>query len=218
MKLYYEDQYIQDFETVVNRNGEDNEGNYVVLKETAFYPTGGGQPHDTGTLNHFNVVNVEEVKGEIRHYIDGIMQPGDKVAGKINWNRRIDHMQQHTGQHILTAAFEELYQFETLSFHLGTDTSTIDLNTESITEEQLSTAEARCNEIILENLPIETKWINEGEISQYPLRKMPSIKDNIRLVIIPNVDYNSCGGTHPKTTGEVMGLKVLHWERQKKES
>ncbi|MDQ0255107.1 alanyl-tRNA synthetase [Evansella vedderi] len=215
-KLYYLDPYIKEFQTKVLRCEEDSNGTYVVLQETAFYPTGGGQPNDTGSLNGYVVTNVEDVDGEVRHYINETIVEGEDVTGKINWERRFDHMQQHTGQHILSAAFVELFQFQTLSFHLGTETSTIDIDTSEVTEDELRKAEERANEIILENRSIETKWIRESEVNEYPLRKAPTVRDNIRLVIIPDYDYNACGGTHPTSTGEVVALKIFQWERQNK--
>lgn len=213
--LYYTDSMIKEFTAHVLHTGNDGR-DYVVLNNTAFYPTGGGQPHDTGWLNDTDVIDVEKVDDEIRHYVNGNIPTGE-VAGKINWERRFDHMQQHTGQHILTAAFVELFNFATTSFHLGSGVVTIDLNTDSITEEQLQLAEARANEIILENRPIETKWVTKDELSNYNLRKDVSVEEDIRLVIIPDYDYNGCGGTHPTSTGQVSLLKILGTEKMKKQ-
>lgn len=217
-KLYYQDAYIQNFSTKVLKEERDPEGNfYVVLEKTAFYPTGGGQPHDTGTLNDANVINVEEVNGEIRHYLDkpvGIGQ--EEVKGRIDWQRRFDHMQQHAGQHILSAAFDNLFQYKTVGFHLGNEILTIDLETDTLLEMEAEEAEKLANQIILENRAIEAKWVTEEDLSQYHLRKETKVKEDIRLVIIPEYDYNGCGGTHPKTTGEVRAVKILDWEKQKK--
>lgn len=217
-KLYYKDAYIQSFNARLIRQGIDKEGNrFVVLSETAFYPTGGGQPHDTGFINGVEVINVEEINGEILHFVAEEVQTNDqKVSCQIDWSRRFDHMQQHAGQHILSAAFEELFDIQTVSFHLGSEVVTIDLDVEELTEEMKQQAEQRANEIILENRPIETKWITKDELSQYPLRKEPTVTESIRLVIIPDFDYNGCGGTHPKSTGEVAMIKLLKWERQRK--
>lgn len=213
--LYYVDSTIQQFSAQILHS--DNDGrNYVVLSNTAFYPTGGGQPHDTGWLNDVEVVDVEKVDGEIRHYINGKLTLGE-VTGKLNWQRRFDHMQQHTGQHILTAAFVELFGFATTSFHLGTGFVSIDLDTATITEEQLQQAEARANEIILENRPIETKWVTKDELAAYNLRKEVAVDEDIRLVIIPDYDYNGCGGTHPTSTGQVSLLKIMTTEKMKKQ-
>ncbi|MGD6941135.1 alanyl-tRNA editing protein [Cytobacillus gottheilii] len=214
-KLYYQDPYIKEFKAQLLHQNTDEQGNlYAVLNQTAFYPTGGGQPHDTGVLNGVEVVAVEEVEGEIRHYIKMPLPQGE-IEGKIDWSRRLDHMQQHTGQHILSAAFAELFNCQTVSFHLGKDICTIDIHTNALGEDEASAAEALANEIVFENRTIETKWISAAEITQYPLRKQPSVTENIRLVIIPDFDYNGCGGIHPSSTGQVSSIKILDWEKQK---
>ncbi|MDT8861664.1 alanine--tRNA ligase-related protein [Alkalihalobacillus sp. MEB130] len=215
-KLYYQDVYQKEFYAKVVKQEQDHEGNwYVVLNETAFYPTGGGQPFDTGTIQHLTVQKVEEIEGEIRHFVSSPLETREIVQAKINWERRFDHMQQHTGQHILSAAFAQLFQLETVSFHLGTEISTIDLHTQELTTDQVKEAVTLSNEIILENRPIETRWVQKEELSQYQLRKDPSVTENIRLVMITNFDDNACGGTHPTSTNEVGSIKVLYWERQK---
>lgn len=212
-KLYYEDPNIQSFKAKVI----DQQPDYVVLSETAFYPSGGGQPHDLGLLNGMEVTNVEVMNGEIRHFLTSpLPENTTDVNGQIDWKRRFDHMQQHAGQHILSASFEQLFGFETISFHLGKDTVTIDLNVLAVTESQLAEVEQLANQIILENRLIETKWVTEEELSNYNLRKATSLKENIRLVIIPDFDYNACGGTHPVSTGQVRAIKILHTEKQKK--
>ncbi|MET4562100.1 alanyl-tRNA synthetase [Lysinibacillus parviboronicapiens] len=215
--LYYQDAMLREFDATITRTGTDTDGRkYVVLSNTAFYPTGGGQPHDTGTLNHIPVVDVEKVDDEIRHYIacDTSTLTG-LVHGKLNWQRRFDHMQQHAGQHILTAAFVELFDAQTVSFHLGSEQVTIDIAVDSLTDEQLVAAEARANDIILENRPIETKWITEKELANFNLRKEVAVTGDIRLVIIPDYDYNGCGGTHPSSTGQVNVIKILGTEKMK---
>ncbi len=215
--LYYQDAMIKQFTAQVIRTGIDNNRPFVVLSNTAFYPTGGGQPHDTGFINNLRVIDVEKVDDEIRHYIEGdINFLTDEIVGVLDWERRFDHMQQHCGQHILTAAFVELFDFATVSFHLGSELVTIDLNTDYITNEQLSLVEQRANEIILENRPIETKWITKDELINYPLRKDVSVEEDIRLVIIPEYDYNGCGGTHPTSTGQVNAIKIMGTEKIKK--
>lgn len=217
-KLYYENPYIKTFETeLVYQAADDKERVYAVLKETAFYPTGGGQPHDKGTLNGIKVVDVEEAEGEIRHYLERELEPSiSGISGEIDWNRRFDHMQQHAGQHILSAAFEELYGYKTVSFHLGKEILTIDLEISELPVGHAEEAERLANAIILENRLIEARWVSAEEASQYPLRKQLSVSEDIRLVIIPEFDYNGCGGTHPTSTGQVAGVKILDWERQKK--
>ncbi|MDQ0156644.1 alanyl-tRNA editing protein [Robertmurraya andreesenii] len=217
-KLYYKNVYQKKFTAKGLCQKQDENGNrYVVLDKTAFYPTGGGQPFDKGSLNGIQVTNVEEIDGEIRHYVTTELKQIDEIEGVVDWERRFDHMQQHSGQHILTAAFVELFGVQTVSFHLGKEISTIDLNTENLTTDMISQVEKRANEIILENRGIETKWVTMEEALQYNLRKELSVSEDIRLVIIPEFDYNGCGGTHPSSTGQVGSIKILAWERQKKQ-
>ncbi|WP_019155717.1 alanyl-tRNA editing protein [Robertmurraya massiliosenegalensis] len=215
-KLYYKDAYIKEFITKGLEQNQDHSGRwYIILNETAFYPTGGGQPCDLGTLNGVRVLEVEETEEEIRHYVEERLENIGKVKGEIDWSRRFDHMQQHAGQHILTAAFEELFQIRTVSFHLGKEFCTIDLEIENLSEEILFEVERRANDIILENRPIEAKWVSHSEASEYKLRKELSVTEDIRLVIIPDYDYNGCGGTHPRATSQVSVIKILDWEKQK---
>lgn len=216
-RLYYKDPYLTTFISTVVKMGKDAEGNpFVVLENTAFYPTGGGQPHDRGTLNGVTVVNVEEIDGEIRHTLAATLTDTTKVEGIIDWSHRFDHMQQHAGQHILTAAFVELFELPTVSFHLGKEIVSIDIDCEKITQKQLDNAENLANQMILENRPIETRWVTYDELDQKALRKQLTVSDEIRLVIIPDFDYNGCGGTHPETTGQVSAIKILSVEKQKK--
>lgn len=216
-KLFYQDVYLKNFTAELIKQEQDESGRlYAVLSQTAFYPTGGGQPFDKGFLNGIEVVDVEEVDGEIRHYITETLAKKNHIVGEIDWERRFDHMQQHAGQHILSAAFEEMYGYKTISFHLGKDVLTIDLDTENLLADEAKKVEELANQVILENRQIITKWVDADELKQYRLRKELSVLENIRLVIIPDFDYNGCGGTHPNSTAEVGSLKVLGWERQKK--
>ncbi|MEK4405754.1 DHHA1 domain-containing protein [Sporosarcina sp. FSL K6-6792] len=215
-RVYYADPYCKSFTAQIIKAAQDAEGNhYVVLDNTAFYPTGGGQTHDTGTLNGIQVLNVEEVEDEIRHTLAESLGSATEVEGAIDWQRRFDHMQQHAGQHILSAAFVELFEFPTVSFHLGKEIVSIDLEMEDVSPEQLEAVEKLANDIISENRLIEIKWITEDELHHYPLRKQLAVTDEIRLVIIPDFDYNGCGGTHPSTTGQVSALKILSTEKHR---
>ncbi|WP_373895217.1 DHHA1 domain-containing protein [Virgibacillus sp. CBA3643] len=216
-KLYYDDPYTRIFNASVLKSGkDDNERFYVVLDRTAFYPTGGGQPHDIGTLDSVQVYDVQEIDGEVRHYTSVPVDANHGIVGEIDWEKRFDHMQQHAGQHILSAAFEREFDYKTVSFHLGREICTIDLDTSDLSGEEIMLVENQVNDIILENREIETKWVDAEELSQYPLRKEVSVSKDIRLVIIPDFDYNGCGGTHPDSTGQVSSLKILNWEKQKK--
>ncbi len=214
-KLYYTDAYKQDFTTKVIKQDYDKDGNlYVILNETAFYPTGGGQPHDTGTLNGIAVLGVEEVDEEIHHFIAEQLHT-EEVEGTINWERRFDHMQQHAAQHILSAAFWDYFNIPTIGFHLGKEIVTIDLEAENLPNETVEKAVQIANNIVFENHPILIKWMNLEEAKTLPLRKEPTMTENIRVVMIENFDYNGCGGTHPKRTGEVGPIQVLGWERNR---
>lgn len=216
--LYYQDATISEFQATVVKTGSEEGRNYIVLDNTAFYPTGGGQPHDTGWISGIEISDVEKVDDEIRHYTAAdVSNISGEISAKLNWVRRFDHMQQHTGQHILTAAFVELFDLATTSFHLGTELVTIDLNTNDVTEAQLAAAEQRANEIILENRPVETKWVTKEDLANYNLRKDVIVDEDIRLVIIPEFDYNGCGGTHPTSTGQVGLLKILATEKMKQQ-
>ncbi|NMH72861.1 alanyl-tRNA editing protein [Bacillus sp. RO2] len=216
-KLFYKDPYIQTFTTTLLRQSQDESGKwYAILEQTAFYPEGGGQPYDIGTLNDQNVIEVQEINGEIRHYLEHqLPETLKEVKGIIDWERRYDHMQQHAGQHLLSAAFEELFNYKTRSFHLGKEVCTIDLDTTELTDQEVFETETLVNKIILENRKIESKWVTKEELANYPLRKELSVSENIRLVIIPDFDYNGCGGTHPQSTGGVASLKILALEKQK---
>lgn len=216
-RLYYQDPYRTSFMTTVTSHAVDELNRpFAVLENTAFYPTGGGQPHDTGYIEGIKVVDVEEVDGEIRHYLESPLTNAGTVSAEIDWSRRFDHMQQHTGQHILTAAFVELFNYPTVSFHLGRELVTIDLAAEFVSQDELRAAESLANAIILENRTIERKWVTQDELSAYSLRKQVSVEEEIRLVIIPDFDTNGCGGTHPSSTGQIGSLKVLSTEKQKK--
>lgn len=216
--LYYVDAMQKEFTANVVKTGKEADRPYIVLDNTAFYPTGGGQPHDTGWINTIEIIDVEKVEDEIRHYShEDVENISGEITGKLNWTRRFDHMQQHAGQHILTAAFVELFNIPTVSFHLGTDLVTIDLDVADVTEEQLQAVENRANDIILENRTIETKWVTKDELAQYNLRKDVKVEEDIRLVIIPDFDYNGCGGTHPTSTGQVGLLKILATEKIKQQ-
>jgi len=216
-KLFYEDAYRQSTITKVVSLAKDQlERWYVTLEETLFYPTGGGQPHDTGVINNVQVTDVEEIDGEIRHYIaEPSLEVGGSVNIQIDWTRRFDFMQQHAGQHILTATFVELFDIQTTSFHLGKELVTIDLDSKDVSDEQLVEVENLANQLILENRLIETKWVTKDELKAYPIRKDVAVEEDIRLVIIPEFDYNGCGGTHPSSTGQIGSLKILNTEMQK---
>lgn len=217
-KLYYEDAYIQQFQAIVVSGGRDDQGRaYVLLDRTAFYPTGGGQPHDTGRIGGLTVLDVEsDEDGNVRHYVDQLpARYGESVDCTVDWTRRYDHMQQHAGQHVLSAAFERLYDAETVGFHLGKETVTVDIAMYPISKEQLAAVEEQCNHIVMEDRPIETRWVDKEELDPYPLRKPPTVDENIRLVIVNDYDWSPCGGTHPSSTAQIGPIKILGMEKNK---
>ncbi|MBL0386315.1 alanyl-tRNA editing protein [Tumebacillus sp. ITR2] len=216
-KLYYDDPYLRLFTATVTDAGVEADGTpFVVLDRTAFYPTGGGQPSDQGTLNGIRVLDVEEVENSIHHRLEKAdLAVGTSVEGVLDWERRFDHMQQHTGQHILSAAFEELFDAATVGFHLGREIVTVDIALPDLTPEITEKVESLANSIVFENRPIDARFVDAEELALMPLRKAPSVTENIRIVTIANFDYSPCGGTHPHRTGEVGPIKILSYERYK---
>lgn len=215
VRLYQSDAYLRTFNAHVLRCLPLNDHYAVVLDQTAFYPTSGGQPHDIGTINEMSVVDVYEENGDIVHLIMGTLPLGS-VHGQIDWQRRLDHMQQHTGQHILSQAFFAETGAQTLSFHLGKDISTIDLDTDHLSPEQMTRVEDRANTIVMENRPVIIRSLTQEEVPTAGLRKPPTVKGTVRVVAIEDFDLSACGGTHLKSTGEAGMIFVRRWERQRK--
>jgi alanyl-tRNA synthetase len=214
-RLYYADSEVTTFEAVVRSCEVVDQKIHVILDRTAFYPTSGGQPFDTGTLGDAAVVDVVDVEtGEIAHVVTTPLTPGRPVRGEIDWSRRLDHMQQHTGQHILSAAFDRLLGVRTVSFHLGTDSATIDLSRE-VAAEEVARAETEANRIVWENRPVGVRFVTEEEASRLPLRKEPVRGGTLRLVEVENFDLSACGGTHVPRTGVVGMIAVAGMERFK---
>lgn len=218
-RLYFVDPYLRGFSAQVVARKEwptdqpPTRITAVSLDRTAFYPEGGGQPADRGLLNEVRVIDVQsDDNGTVWHVLDGALDD-DMVQGQVDWPRRFDHMQQHHGQHLLSAAFEELFQLKTVSFHLGHDSATIDLAGEP-GEAELLAAESRSNEIIWEDRPIEARFVTADELARLPLRKTPVVAGPVRVVSVPDFDYSACGGTHPKSTGAVGILHIRRRERR----
>jgi alanyl-tRNA synthetase len=220
-KLYRDDSYATTFEArvlEVNHNGDRLE---LRLDRTAFYPTAGGQPHDTGVLEVnaqvWRVVEVRESKGEsvLTHVLEGDGEPkvGANVTGRIDWSRRFDLMQQHTGEHILGQAFFRL-NAHVIAVNMESDVCTIDL-AESVTDELAITAETIANEAVWDAHPITTYEVHDSEISGIPLRRTPKVSGMIRVVSIGDYDYSACGGTHLHNSSEVGIVKIYRLERVK---
>lgn len=214
-RLFADDPYLKEFSAKVIRL-EETGGNFrVVLDRTAFFPTGGGQPHDTGAIGPAEVVDVVEEGGEIVHILSS-RPPEGAVVCKIDWERRLDHMQQHDGQHILSQAFIRSASAETTSFHLGKEVCTIDLDRTIGNEEKIAEAERLANEIVFENRPIEAKVYRKNEIPDPALlRKLPPDEEDVRIVNIGDFDLSACCGTHPRRSGEVVLIKILGTEKVK---
>ena len=215
-RLYYIDSYRTEFSSAVaDRTGD---GTRVYLEETAFYPTSGGQPHDIGTLGGARVVDVVDEGERIAHVLEAPLAEHDemRVAGRVDWKRRFDHMQQHTGQHLLSAVFEDLFGAATVSVHFGPDYSTLDLDAEMITRDQMIAAEARANEIVAEARPVTVSF--EDAESAIGLRKASDRSGQLRVVSIAELDRSACGGTHVRSTAEIGAILLRSVERVRKTS
>jgi len=215
-KLYLIDPYLTTFSARLLAQDKTKQGYEALLDQTAFYPTSGGQPHDQGTLNGIAVKDIILKDENILHLIKQPLTV-QEVKGEIDWLIRFDHMQQHTGQHLLTAVFIELYQSPTVSFHLGRELSAIDLDIGLLTEPQVERVEELANQYIFQNLPIRDYEVSPEEFSRLKLRKkeLPEGVKRIRIVEIEGVDLSHCGGTHLRSTGELGLVKVIGWERYK---
>jgi len=229
-RLYYNDSFLLDFTAnvvdVQELRRDGNQASWAVkLDRTAFYPTSGGQPFDVGTINTQSKSGValaaavedvyEDEQGEVWHRVNKVVPPGVEVRGIIDAERRRDHMQQHTGQHLLSAAFVRLFNAKTVSFHLGEQISTIDLETQSITHDDLIRIERLANEVIAEDRPISIHYATREQAQNLGVRKLPEREGEIRLIDIQDFDLNACGGTHARTTGQIGGLLLRRTEKVK---
>jgi alanyl-tRNA synthetase len=214
-RLYYTDAYLVEFDAVVREVVRKDDRWKATLDRTAFYPSSGGQPFDTGTLGEAKVLDVfDEEDGTIGHLVDRELEKNSRVRGHVDWDRRFDHMQQHTGQHLLSAAFEREMAAKTVSFHLGASASTIDLNKE-LSAEQVARVEDACNRVLWEDREICVKFVTAGEAAKLPLRKDPSRTGDLRIVEIDDYDLSACGGTHVKRTGAIGMVAISGFERFK---
>jgi alanyl-tRNA synthetase len=237
-RLYYNDPYLQAFDATIARVDRRDDRLILTLDRSAFYPTSGGQPFDTGRLGLLRVVDViDEDDGSISHVVEPRtpnaepgtanpeprtnpepgtlnLEPGQPVRGEIDWTRRFDHMQQHTGQHVLSAAFARLFDVRTVSFHLGAAVSTIDLARE-MSPAEIAAAEAEANRIVWEDRPVTIRFATAEEAAQLPLRKEPARGGTLRLIDVEGFDLSACGGTHVARTGGVGVIAVASWERFK---
>ncbi|MEK3767946.1 DHHA1 domain-containing protein [Paenibacillus sp. FSL R5-0887] len=213
-KLYYNSTYQTDWPTRVTETIEREDGLYVLLEETAFYPHGGGQPCDLGAIQGIPVLDVISEEELVLHKLERLPNE-ESVTCQIDWNRRFDHMQQHSGQHLLSAVCLEKHNFMTLSFHLGEDYCTIDIEVPELSADQLYSIEREVNRQIYLNHNILSYFVTGEEAAQLKLVKQPKVTENIRIVEIKDVEYNACGGTHVSSTGEIGMIKLLKAEKIK---
>ena len=225
-RLYYHDSFLYDFNAEVHEV-LDSPRAALVLDRSAFYPTSGGQVFDTGAIttdaNHkLKVTEVADAEdGRVVHYFEAerdfdktALKPGTRVRGQIDATRRRDHMQQHSGQHVLSAAFIRLYNMPTVSFHMADDYCSIDLDTPTLTKEQIESAERLANEIILENRAVDIRFVPRDEAAQLGLRKLPPTeRDELRLIDIRDFDLTACGGTHVTHTGQIASVLLRKTEK-----
>jgi alanyl-tRNA synthetase len=209
-RLYYQNSFLYDFDAEV-REVTETPRPALILDRSAFYPTSGGQIFDTGTITagdtKLKVTEVADTEdGKVVHYIEAVkdVKPGTRIRGFIDPTRRRDHMQQHSGQHVLSAAFVRLHNLATVSFHMADDYCSIDLATPTLTKEQVESAERMANEIILENRPVGIRFVTREEAATLGLRKVPAVgRNELRIIDINDWDLSACGGTHVNQTGQI---------------
>ena len=207
-RLYYENVYIKEFDAKVLKCREGENGYEIILDESAFYPEGGGQPCDIGSLGEAEVKDVQEKDGELIHYVDKALKEGSQVHGQINWERRFDLMQQHSGEHMVSGLVHEKYGYNNVGFHMGSDVITIDFSG-VLNEEQLQEIEDRVNEKIWENTPVQITYPSESELENIPYRSKKELTGQVRIVEFPETDICACCGTHVAHTGEIGAVKFL---------
>ena len=207
-RLYYTDSYLREFQARVVERSAD--GRTVYLDRTLFYPASGGQPFDVGTIAGVAVVEVVDEEERVAHRLAAPLAAGE-VAGEIDWTRRFDHMQQHSGQHLLSAVFEELFGLHTVSFHLGAESATIDLEGGPVEARTVMEAERRANQAVSENRAIDVRF--EDASAAQGLRKASQREGALRIVSIDGLDRSACGGTHVRTTGEIGPILLRKTEK-----
>jgi alanyl-tRNA synthetase len=211
-RLYYTDAYAQAFRaTVVDRSAD---GTRIYLDQTAFYPTSGGQPHDMGTVNGIDVIDVIDEDARVAHVLSApLAESVSAIEGAVNWKRRYDFMQQHTGQHLLSALFEDRYGWPTVSVHFGAESATLDIAAPNWDNAVLEQAERSANELVVENRQVLVTF--EDAASVQGLRKASDREGVLRVVTIANLDRSACGGTHVERTGEIGAILLRRAERTK---
>jgi alanyl-tRNA synthetase len=217
VRRYYQDAFTTSFSATVTEKMIQGEQTAVCLDHTYFYPTSGGQPADRGSIGGAQVLDVfiREADGAVCHLLDRDVPLLTPLTCQLDWARRFDHMQQHTGQHLLSQAFIRIAEAETVGFHLSDNSVTIDLDTADLPDEQLAAAEQLANQIVWENRPIYIHFVSREEASRLPLRKLPEkSSEQLRLIEIADFDLTACGGTHVAATGGVGLIKILKTEKR----
>ena len=212
IKLYYQDAFLRRFDATVLDCAADKKAWRVVLDRTAFYPEGGGQGADHGTLGGVNVRDVHEADGVIYHTCDKPLPVGETVTGEIDWQRRFDHMQQHSGEHIVSGMLCSTYHCDNTGFHMGADTVTIDYNAD-IPWEGVLEIERRANRYIWENHPIVIRYPEPAELAALPYRSKKALEGPVRITEFPGADMCACCGTHVETSGQVGLAKFIGWQK-----
>jgi len=208
-RLYYNDSYGREFAARVVERSAD--GRTVYLDRTLFYPASGGQPFDVGSIAGVAVIEVVDEEERIAHRLAAPLEAEGEVAGEIDWARRFDHMQQHSGQHLLSAVFEELFGLHTVSFHLGAESATIDLEGGGVEARMVTEAEWRANQVVAENRAMDVRFEDAG--AAQGLRKASEREGLLRIVSIEGLDRSACGGTHVRTTGEIGPILLRRTEK-----
>ena len=213
-RLYYDNPYLKEFDATVEKMDAKGERQLVALNRSAFYPTSGGQPFDTGTLNGARVTDVfVDKSGEVWHEIDGARAVGEAVHGKIDWERRFDHMQQHGGEHMIAGAVYELTGGMTIGLHLGAETSSIDVEfsdgSTHMSAEMIERIEDLVNSRIQQDHPVKCWFSDADELAALPLRKRPTVTEHVRIVAMGDFEMVACGGTHPARTGQIGLVKIV---------
>lgn len=211
-RLYYEDAYIKKFTAVVLECREEKNGYGILLDQSAFYPEGGGQPSDRGMLDGTEVVDVKEKCGELIHFTKEPVEKGRKITGSIDWGRRFDLMQQHSGEHMVSGLIHEKYGYDNVGFHMGSDTVTIDFNG-PLNMDELLAVEKEVNQKVWENAEVEIWYPSARELESLPYRSKKELTGKIRIVRFPGADLCACCGTHVKQTGEIGVIKILSCEK-----
>ena len=213
-KLFYQDSHRSTFTAIVQEVRPSGNGYEIILDRTAFFPEGGGQSSDTGSLGGVSVSDVQEIDGKIIHYTDGPLVEGTEVEGCIDWTERFSKMQQHTGEHIVSGLIHKIYGYHNVGFHLGTDSVTLDFNG-VVPKEKLHEIEQLANEAVAKNLPVQVLYPTDEELSKISYRSKIEIEGQVRIVVIDGYDVCACRAPHVKQTGEIGLIKLVGMQNYK---